>query len=361
MLLKKLELTAFRNYSEESIDFAEGSTLIHGCNGEGKTNLLESIFILQQGHSFRTRKLSETLPWNENAMLIRCETSIEGQLDSIGLKYTKRGEKEVSINGERSNQLSKLLGLWPVVAMGPGDIELAQGAPALRRRFIDSNLCQIDPKYLDDLRRYQHVIKQRNQLLKDSIKYPPAAMVTYSVQLAQLGASITSKRQSWLTELAPVVCEFYNLISQKKETLSLKYLTQFHGDLNEIEKKILEEMDRKHSTELMLGTTTVGPHKDDMGFDLNGKKLRDFGSQGQQRTFTLALKLGLAYWLKSWKGKDPLVLLDDVFAELDPSRKEALVEYALSFKQVLLTTPLEESLGIKTDHHLKIEAGKVTF
>ena len=361
MIVQSIELIKFRNYQSERVVLQPGSTLIHGNNGQGKTNLLEAVFLLLQGYSFRTKKILDCLPWDSKEAILRLEANKGGTPLSIGIRLQKNGGKEVSINGQRHKKMSVLLGLWPVVAIGPGDIELSQGAPAVRRRFLDSSICQFDLEYLEALRKYQHVLKQRNQLLKDFHSSKEATWTVYTEQLAQLGAILIAKRKAWVAEIEPIVARFYGEIAQGKEAISLSYGDKWEGEQVDFQNQLIAGMQVKKIPELTLGTTLSGPHKDDLSISLNQQSLREFGSQGQQRSTALALKLAFADWSKSKLKKEPLILLDDVFAELDPGRKSALVKYALSFPQVFLTTPLQESEGIPTDHHLKIEAGKVTF
>ena len=364
MALKSIEIHQFRNYENLKLDLSKGSTLLFGDNGQGKTNLIEAIFLLLQGYSFRSHKLSEMIPWGSKVWVLRGETYAG---DEIALQYKSNGEKQLKLNGEKSAQFSKLLGLNPSVMIGPQDIELSQGGPSLRRRFLDSQLCQFDFKYLDELRLYQKSLKQRNAYLKmlkqTQSKIDSNLLQSYTEQLSIHGSQIVSIRTEWLRELSPLVEEFYHMMTKGKESLKLtesKWSSLLLSS-DSIQNRLFDQIQEKLNYDLMTGVTSVGPHKDDFNVNLKEKSLRDFGSQGQQRSFSLSLKLGTAHWMVQKKGLNPTLLLDDVFAELDSNRRQSLVEQIMAFEQVFFTSPGEEKGLLNTDHVLQISGGKVTF
>ncbi len=363
MGLRTIHLDLFRNYSEIEVELHPGRTLIYGDNGQGKSNFIEAVFVLLQGYSFRTHKPADLIPWSNTEWRVR-GTTFAG--DQIGLQYLGNGEKTLSLNGERTSRFSDLLGLNPAMAIGPGDIELSQGGPAVRRRFFDSQLCQFHSTYLGELRLYQKSLKQRNAYLKSlkgGARPEESLLSALTEQLALHGAEILRYRAEWLVELSPLVEEFYHLMSQGKEPLrirSSRWSEQVLSSENS-EEELFRQMMAKRDYDLLTGSTSVGLHKDDFIIELKEKSLRDFGSQGQQRSFALALKLGTAHWMAEFKKLKPVLLLDDIFAELDVHRRKSLVDHIMAFEQVFLTTPGAEKDLIQTDHVLKIEGGKVTF
>lgn len=363
MYLKHLELKNFRNYRKLTLDFSEQVNIIYGKNAQGKTNLLESIALLCLGKPVRAKKDFDLIKWEEEYCFCRGyfqESDYDLQIEiGIGTK-----EKRIKVNGQIVKNNS-IFGRIPIVVFSPDDLQIVKGAPQLRRDFIDVYLAQIDPNYRFVYYAFYKVLQQRNRLLKQGF-VNPEELDAWNEQLVEKGTKVIRYRISLINEVKPFIAEAQNVISGAKEDLDLEYLS-FNGqklpeDEEVIKNAFGEELQNLKGTELRRGVTLVGPHRDDLRLIINQKiELKNFGSQGQQRTAALALKLGLIEKIKEARGLNPLILLDDVMSEFDDQRKQHLLQLLISSSQTFLTSTSKQDFPINNQHTIffLVEQGEI--
>lgn len=369
-MICKLALHQFRNLRSAEIEFGSGITVICGNNGQGKTNLLEAIHWVTQGWSFRARKFESAVLWNAKEAWLRMEGSACGRLHQQGLLW-RGGEVVVKVAAQESKSLVDLHGHVHAVMLGPDDIALVREGPEHRRRWLDVMLCQRSAENLDLLQRYRRILAQRNRWLKDH-KAPAASPMdhewvvldTLTGQLADLGALVMVRRAALLTELENGVAAYYAQLSNGSESIHLSYRGSVNLDSQEeLRGKLLRKMNAMRAVELAQGVTAAGPHKDDVAivFGGSGASLREAGSQGQCRSTALAMGLVSLDVALGIDAEPPVLLLDDIFAELDADRRRAFAECIKAKNcQVFVATPRLEDLPFAADHVLRLEQGVVS-
>lgn len=342
MQIQKLQLENFRNYSSFELDFKKKILLIIGKNAKGKTNLIEALFTLSIGKSFRLKTLDEAIKWDEDYLRIVGTRTNQTELE-IFYSLKPRRQKVSKINNVKKN-LNDFVGNFVTVLFTPEDIDLVSAAPSLRRRFIDILLSQISHSYLINLINYQKILKQRNKLLKSILegKSQEDELEFWDMRLAEHGTEVIRERFNFFTETQDFLKKQYKIISGKDEHLTLKYLTKIHEVTPE---SYLNNLEQRHKRDIITGETSVGPHRDDFEFILNNKALINFGSRGEFRSSVLALKITEVYYIEKTKGEKPLLLLDDVFSELDSDRQKHLIE-AIKHQQTIITTTDDTILEI---------------
>ena len=342
MRIDKLELRTFRNYEEASLEFSEGLNVFVGDNAQGKTNALEAISLLALGKSHRTHKDSDFIQWGADGALIIGEVFVRNRLNHLRLAFQK-GSKKAQVNGVHLNKLSDFVGHFQVVLFAPEDLQLVKGGPGLRRRFLDMELGQTKPKYLSHLSQYARVLQQRNTLLKQSNSIDTLLDIL-DIQLVEHAVPILQERFRFVHEIASLSREVYESISDYKEIFDVRYVTSVKDLLangahqDEIMKRLEHTLSDKRKTDLQLGYTTTGPHRDDLEFKLNGQSVHAFASQGQQRTIALAMRLAEIDFIRKETGEYPVLLLDDVLSELDDKRQANLLLSMSQKVQTILTT-----------------------
>lgn len=333
----QLSIDAFRNLVPAVLRPAPGVNLIYGENGQGKTNLLEALWLFSGAKSFRGARDGEYIP-------------LDGQFAAFSLEYRdsrrenqvilKMGEKKkILLNGVEESSRMALAGGFCCVAFAPPHLNIIKGAPAERRRFLDLMIGQAKPRYLTLMVEYQRLLNQRNALLRD-IAYAPALADTLSVwdgELARVGARIVRIRASAVQKLQESAAAFYEGISSGREQLTLRYHSSIGQEGEGDEQTMLSLLQKNLPQDMRLRATTVGPHRDDLAVELNDISARAFGSQGQQRSAVLALKLGECALLEETLGEAPVVLLDDVMSELDALRRDYLL-HRLQGRQIFITS-----------------------
>jgi len=373
-MLKRITLQNFRNLASVDLCLHPGVTVVSGRNGHGKTNLLEAIHWVTQGWSFRTRKFDSAVRMGTDEAWLRMEgTAHNGRAHQQGILW-RSGDIAVKVNGEEVKGLAALHGHLYAIMLGPDDIELIKEGPEKRRRWLDILLAERFADGLDTLMRYRRVLAQRNRLLKDwrAAQVPPssadiAVLDTLSEQLAQLGAKITLYRAQLVHELSPAVSAYYTQLSNAAEAIGITYRSSVVVDLSDstcdevfLTGKLLRKLTAMRGIELSQGSTAAGPHKDDLElrFVQNGALLREVGSQGQCRTAALSMGLVALDVALSLDAEPPLLLLDDIFAELDTGRRTALANLIRTKAcQVLIATPRAEDLPFAGDHFIVLENG----
>lgn len=345
MKVNKIILRNIRNYINLSLDFAPGINIFVGQNAQGKTNILESIYYGAMGRSHRTSVDNELIHWQQDHGSISIFFSRMNIESSLMIKLSNTQKKEITAN-HYAVKPRELIGLLNVVLFSPEDLMLIKGMPAMRRRFLDVEISQANPGYYQQLLKYNRTVLQRNNLLKKirENKEKPDMLDAWDEQLAVSAGKIAVKRQEAVKKLAMLANLMHRKITANKENLTLAY---HKHEIQETELgKLTEEYKRKllqyRQNDVWRGSTSVGPHKDDLILTVNGINLRTFGSQGQQRTGVLSLKLAELEFIKSETGEYPILLLDDVMSELDAMRREHLLTFIKDRVQTVITATEEK-------------------
>ncbi len=328
MIIDTLKLKNFRNYSDAFVRFSKGVNYIYGLNAQGKTNILESLFFCGCARSHRTNKDINMLMEDTEEFLVKIsveyDSGIKKDIQIIYSGNTKK--KELKINENRQQTIGDLFGKLQMVFFSPEDLMLIKEGPAVRRRQIDIALSQLKPSYFHDLSRYYKILAHKNNLLKE-IKKKPNLMQTLDVwneNLASYASRIIIKRKGYIEELAAIAKTKHLIISEDMEDLDIRYSCMF-SDVDDDEKKLALKITDKYKEnsekEIINGTTFIGPHRDDIIFNINGKEAKGLASQGQQRSVVLSFKMAQLQIIKDQINEMPVLLLDDVFSELDERRR----------------------------------------
>jgi DNA replication and repair protein RecF len=355
--LQSLELKHFRNYQSLKLDMADSRQIaLVGFNAQGKTNFLESLFLLAFASSFRTSTLTEMIHWGEAIASIEGAFGYEHNVP-VHLKFVvhKNGKRLAAVNYAHQKRLANYIGHVKLICFTSKDLMMLTGQPSERRQFIDLLLIQSYPRYYSYLQNYTRLLKQRNILLKNLKKrsaFSPdqnfEELESWDIQISQIGAQIIKRRQTVLLELGYLLNTAHAHVSLLAENIQLGYRSNLgenvaHLQVEEIEQILAQQLKQKRIGDIIHGHTSVGPHRDDLSFSLDGHELRFFGSQGQIRTVALALKIAEMNYLSGLFHEPPILLLDDVFSELDIKRQQALVEHIQKpgIQTFLTTTHLE--------------------
>lgn len=360
MILNHIHLTHYRNYDELNLDFSPKLNVFVGDNAQGKTNLLESIYVLSLTKSHRTTHEKELISWNQEYSKINGKiTKKIGDID-LTMMVSNKGKK-TKVNGLEQRKLSEYIGHLNVVLFAPEDLSLVKGAPQTRRRFLDMDIGQINPHYLHQLSIYQTVLKQRNQYLKKSSfkgEHDEIYLSVLDEQLASSGSIILFQRLRFLGLLEKWGNSIHKAISYGKEVLEIEYKSSLEVSPNMTQEDIynilLEEIKLSRSRDLKQLTTNIGPHRDDLIFMVNQQNVQKYGSQGQQRTTALSVKLAEIELINEELGEYPILLLDDVLSELDDRRQIQLMEFIDNKLQTFITTTSVEHLKDKLQIEPKI-------
>ena len=340
MIFKSIELENFRNYEVLSLDFDSKLNIITGKNAQGKTNLLESLFIMGLGKSFRTNKDTEMIKFGNDFSKARAVVDDDGEETEIEIIYNQEG-KIIKVDGTKLQRNADLLENVYIVVFSPDDLRIVKEGPESRRKFIDRELCQIKPVYYSDLGNYKKVLKQRNYLLKEKNK-DEALLEVFNESLAEYGTRIIEERYRFTERIAKISSGIHSDISGNGENLEIGYDTFIKRGTTKEEYK--EKLDKSIESDLYKGYTTLGPHKDDLCIKINGNDIRAYGSQGQQRTASLSLKLAEIGLIKQETGKNAVLLLDDVLSELDIQRQEYLIKSMKDIQVFITSTEIDEKL-----------------
>ena len=375
MRIKSLKLLYFRTYLSTNIAVHPSLNVLVGNNANGKTNIIESIFCLALGKSYRTKSDSECIMFGEAATAMSCVVNKNDKNLDIMLGINNKG-KSAKIAGIKKTKLTDFVGELNVVLFSPEDLQLVKGSPALRREFINREFYQYSRIYHKYYLMYQHLLKQRNSYLKDMRKNPKdemflAYLETITSQLAKVAIYITKERVSFVHEISALTYQNMLNISNGQETLKIKYKSSVLeslnitdvNDTNFTEENLVKVMMKKSFDDIMRGSTKIGPHQDDLEFYINDLDAKMYASQGQQRSIVLSLKLAEINYLKSKTGTYPVLLLDDVLSELDKNRQLKLLDAINENVQTFITTPsisdIKEDL-LKKAKVFKIENGNIS-
>ena len=338
MIIKSVELLNFRNYRELAISFDKGTNILFGDNAQGKTNILEAAYMSGTTKSHKGSRDKEMIRFGESEAHIRTIVEKQGKEYRIDMHLRQNRSKGIAVNKIPMKKASELFGILNIVFFSPEDLNIIKNGPAERRRFLDAELCQLDKIYLSDLSDYNKILNQRNKLLKDMIYRPELAdtLPIWNQQLVETGKRIVKRRRYFVQELSEIVRDIHYRISGEKEEMRLIYEPSVPEDLFEAELERFDGRDRK------LCLTSVGPHRDDLLFSVRDVDIRKFGSQGQQRTAALSLKLSEIELVKKLIHDTPVLLLDDVLSELDSGRQNYLLNNIYDTQTIITCTGLDE-------------------
>lgn len=334
MIVQKIECRSFRNFKNLEFYPQPGINVIYGENAQGKTNLLEAIWLFCGAKSFRGAKDKELIGFEENMAQNTCHF-VFGQVEKTA-KIILNEKRTAEYGGKKLSSAAELAGKFYCIVFSPNDLNLVNGAPAMRRRFLDTAIGQIFPNYNKVLRNYVKAVEQRNHVLRD-LKYHPEAedfLTDFEKSLAICAADVLKYRAKYMALLEQAVPEFYAGISNHKEQLKIQYVSTL--PIQSKPQQIIEILKKSRQTDLFTGNTSVGPHRDDLLFLLNEKDARRYGSQGQRRSIALSLKLSEVQVIQKLTGEYPIALLDDVMSELDEKRQDFILNHIRDW-QVFLT------------------------
>lgn len=359
MNITRLSVKNFRNLATQEVTLGQRLNVFVGNNAQGKTNLLESVYLCCLGKSPRTDRDKDMINWQEDRANVSVDFACRAGNKQIGMELSK-DKKTPSLNGLSFNRIGELLGHLNCVYFSPEEIKVVTLSPAERRRFLDIDLCQLDKTYYSSLSRFNRILAQRNNLLKraGSVEAIADMLIAWDAQLAREGARIIVKRREFCNALA-VYADITHLYLTKTEKLTLEYVTNIGGETqSEIEQAYIKKLSDSLERDFMQRFTSNGCQRDDIKFSVDGVDIRNFGSQGQQRTTALSLKLAELELFNKLTGEYPILLLDDVLSELDRSRQKALLSYSDGAQIILTATKVEKLLIKNLDYKVfKITSG----
>ena len=341
MIIKTLELADFRNYETLNISFDKGTNILFGDNAQGKTNILEAIYISATTKSHKGSKDKEIIHFDKEEAHIRTYLEKEDVEYRVDMHLRKNKSKGIAIDGQKIKKGADLLGLLNVVFFSPEDLSIIKNGPAERRRFADIELCQLDSFYLYNLNNYNKIINQRNKLLKDMYfnQNLKETLNIWDSQLVSYGSKIIERREAFADQLCEIIGDIHKKLSGGKEDLIVKYEPDVRID--DFESRMKENQEK----DIRFKLTSTGPHRDDFSFIVNGIDIRKYGSQGQQRTAALSLKLSEIELVKKMTKDTPLLLLDDVLSELDSNRQNYLLNSIGDIQTIITCTGLDEFIN----------------
>lgn len=346
LYIKRINLKNFRNYQALDIELGRGVNIFYGHNAQGKTNILEAIYMASTGKSHRTQKDSEIIKWNNEDAKIKVVFEIEEDEKSVEIYLSKGLKKQIKLNGVRLYKTGELIGNLNAVIFSPDHMKIIKEGPVERRRFIDIILSQVKPGYYYNLVQYLKVLEQRNNLLIES-KANESILKTMDIwneQLADFGTKIIIARHNFIKKICKKAEEIHKSISNGKEKLELKYKSSIDYTDNiekEIKESFISSLEKYISIDIKRGITHKGPHRDDILFFINDTEVKTYSSQGQQRTALLSLKISELIYIEDETGELPVLLLDDVFSELDTERQKYLVGFIKNIQAIITCTDVE--------------------
>lgn len=345
MIIKSLELSDYRNYESLNIVFDKGTNILYGDNAQGKTNILEAIYMSATTKSHKLSKDQEIIKFDKQESHIRTYIEKDDIETRIDMHLRKSKSKGIAIDGIKIKKATELLGLLKVVFFSPEDLCIIKNGPSERRRFIDIELCQLDNFYLYNLNNYNKIVNQRNNLLKNLFFNPELkdTLSIYDAQLVSYGSKIIERRKQFIEQLNDIIFDIHGSLSGNRENLRILY--EPNTDIDDYERILFEN----HDKDIKLKQTTVGPHRDDISFLVKSEStnnieidIRKYGSQGQQRTAALSLKLSEIEMVKKVTKDTPVLLLDDVLSELDSNRQNYLLNSIGDIQTIITCTGLDE-------------------
>ena len=363
MKILTLRLENFRNFEDQTFEFTEGINILAGNNAQGKTNCIEAVYFCSCLKSYRVLREEQLIRFGADKATVTLTFEIRGREEQLQILFTRNKPKEFRYNGLVVPRLRDLLGCFHAVIFTPDHLNLIKEGPHKRRNFLDMALCSLDLKYTDQLLNYQKIIKNRNALLRQCRERPEMAdmLEIWDEKLAEAGAYIALARREYIDRLSEYAKNYYSEISDGAEKLKLIYLNQFTKDpatQEEYRRLMLDRLLKMRRTDIEMGQTMSGIHKDDILMLLSGKSMKFFASQGQIRSAVLAIKLGEAQCITAKVGTEPVLLLDDILSELDGKRQKFIFR-RMEGRQTLLSTCELGKIRQKGDKVFRIKEGKV--
>lgn len=347
MFIKSLQLSNFRNYESLSLEFSKGVNLLFGDNAQGKTNILEAIFVAATTKSLRGSKDREMIRLGQEEAHICAKIERDEVPHRIDMHLKVNQKKGAAIDGVPVRRGADLFGLLHAISFSPDDLSMMKNGPSERRRFLDMELCQMDKIYCSQLSNYNKAVLQRNNLLKQigSGANLRETVEVWNEQLVRFGTYIIDARRAFIRELLPIVQEKHGILSGGKEHLTMEYEPNVEAEV------FRQVLNRNLDRDIFTKATGNGPHRDDMALYIDGKNVRLYGSQGQQRTVALALKLAEIELVKQRVDEIPVLLLDDVLSELDRSRQVQLLQEMQEVQTIVTCTGMEEFVQCQSEHN----------
>jgi len=363
MKVKTLTLKDYRNYDNLLLEFSPSINIFLGSNAQGKTNIIEALYYGAMGRSHRTNTDGDLIRWQASEAFVKIEYDRLDVLNQLQFQFSREKRRKIEANGQVI-RLKELIGMINAVLFSPEDLFLIKGSPAGRRHFLDAEISQASPAYYHELAKYTRIVTQRNTLLKKirERKAKPELLDSWDPQLAISAARLVEKRQAAVKKLSMLANLMHRRISKNEENLTVYYevngLDYVTEDLLSWYNDTLREF---RQNDILRGSTSVGPHRDDLILEVNGINLRTFGSQGQQRTGVLALKLAELEFIKSEQGEYPILLLDDVMSELDAKRREQLLLFIKQERIQTIITATDEAYfpAARIGRYYRVESGRV--
>ncbi len=357
MIIESISLDHYRNLNNAVIHFSPGINIFYGDNAQGKTNLLESVYLSATTRSHRSVRDRDLIRFGEDEAHIRMMFKKNDLTHRLDLHLRKNKSKGMALNGSALRKTGDLLGMIPVVFFSPEDLSIIKNGPAQRRRFMDMELSQLHKGYMQQLVLYHKVLTQRNNLLKQMRKFPELkeTLVGWDEQLLSYGSGLIRQRKEFLIHLDEIMRMKHLSLTGQKEEIRIRY------DINVDEKDFAGRLRESLDADIMRGSTSVGPHRDDIAFTCNEIDLRRFGSQGQQRTAALSLKLSEIMIMEESMDEKPVLLLDDVLSELDVHRQDWLLAGIEGTQTMITCTGLDEFVNkrIRLDKVFSVNEGKI--
>ncbi|MBE7024601.1 MAG: DNA replication/repair protein RecF [Ruminococcaceae bacterium] len=359
MQIGRLKVTDFRNYKEADLEFCGGINMLYGKNAQGKTNLLEALWLFTAAKSFRAAQDGEMIRFSADSATVQTEYTAFGRKQTAEIIISTGKRKLLRLGGAPLEKTSALLGQFPAVMFSPDELHIITGAPEVRRRFTDSAISAFRPAYYGALRTYIRVWKQKNALLKHS----PAKEILspWNEQMAEVGATLMQYRKEFFARLAPLAAKVHLEVAGKDEEMEVCYVPSV--PLKETKKEQAEALytalEKKRDAEIYTGLSLIGPHRDEMRFFIQKKDARAFASQGQMKTAAVALKIAQGLLLEEEIGEPPAVFLDDILGELDEDRRTYLLSH-MHNKQVILTCTEQDAVKLEGEtRFFRVEGGTV--
>jgi DNA replication and repair protein RecF len=358
LYIKRVNLKKFRNYQALDLELGERVNIFYGQNAQGKTNVIESIYMASTGKSHRTSKDSELIMWDSEDAKIKIEFQKENEEKIVEMYLNRNLKKQIKLNGVKLSKIGELIGNLNTVIFSPDHMKIIKEGPVERRRFMDIILSQVNPGYYYNLVQYLKVLEQRNNLLNEAKKEGHALKTidVWNEQLADFGTRIIITRHNFVDKICNMAADTHERISNGKEKLNLIYKSSIaykDVSVNEIKKSFISALEKSISIDVKRGITSNGPHRDDILFFINDTEVRTYSSQGQQRTALLSLKISELKYMEAETEEMPILLLDDVFSELDIERQKYLVYYIKNIQTIITCTEVEHM------EKLKLEGSKV--
>ena len=361
MFIEKLFLNNYRNYSYSEFDFSSGINVLTGGNAQGKTNCAEAIFYLCTGYSPKATKDKQVIKNGETSATIKGIANASYGKVTVEITFNEKGRKDIKVNGAKVSKMGEFIGSINSVFFNPSELKLIKESPEDRRRFMDISLSQMSKSYFYALQKYNNVLSQRNNLLKsDDKELIYETLPFWDIKLCEYASIVISERQKFIQKLLPICKEKHSILTDGREEIDVTLDCAFSGTEEEITTSLLNELKARYEKDIILGYTTIGPHRDDIKIKVNGEDVKIYGSQGQQRTCALSLKLAELEIFRQTFNEYPLLILDDAFSELDKNRRAQLLKVTKGIQTIITCTELtSEMLDMKEFKIFKIEDGKI--